>query len=156
MFFSAGGSGAPTVAVFEWCCGRAVVDHAVGRAERALMRSQAEKAHRTSGSATAPKEQPERAVATACRDASPPLSAVRSPDHTVGDDEARSSGTDHPGACVAASGSGVGLAAGVKSNAPPASDVTSGISMPVPTSVSSSVPRGRWGSPAEVRRQLFC
>eukprot|EP01043_Picozoa_sp_COSAG02_P007721 COSAG02_NODE_236_length_27740_cov_49.156073_2_plen_507_part_00 len=166
-----------TLGVFEWCCGHRLVDRAVGRPDRELMRSQAEKAQRaldvSEGSACASasgtsKEHVERAVAKAPIHASPPLSAVRSPDRTAGGDKAHSSGDDpqpsgdqptrgvQPGARTDVRDTkSTSVGANDDANVFRASDITTGIPTRPSTPASSSTAKGQWNSAAEVRRRLF-
>lgn len=168
LYRSHGNTGC-TLGVFEWCCGHMLVDRAVGRPDRELMRAKAEKAVDVSersawaSASAASKERLEQAGAKSSIHASPPLSAVRSPDHTAGSRKARSNGSDHPPKPSggdqttrgAQPGTDVLTCAFVGANAPGANNFTAGISMRPSTPASGSMAKGQWDSAAEVRRRLF-
>lgn len=172
------GEAETTLGVLEWCCGHMLVDRAVGRPDRELMRSQAEKAqgvldvseHSACASASGTsKEHVELAFAKASIHASPPLSAVRSPDRTVGGDKARSSGDDpqpsgdqptcgvQPGARTDVRDATFASVGGANhdANVLGTNNITTGIPTRLSTPASGSTAKAQWDSAAAVRRRLF-
>lgn len=174
----------PNATVFDWCHGHAVVDRAIGRTERELMRSQCEKAagiaiRRSTGASLSITTEEESEVAVALdapiRD-SPPLSAVRSPDDTDGSGISRKYGSScHPRQLNAADQTTFVAKPSTRVDTHGttcARVITSGGGC---TGASSrfreparedkaraetstgllAMPKGRWGSAKEVQRQLF-
>jgi hypothetical protein len=175
---------APAATVLDWCHSHAVVDRAVGRAERELMRSQAEQAQAQEvgmggvdqgGSALEnvtvqlKKERTMQPNASTAADVSPPLSAVKSPDDTPGvsDSTGSSRGSTQAQAWgrgakqLTESKAGAEKSQGKLGLSTTAVAAVNGSMPALPSSSSVSAaagklrPQGAWGSAEEVRRQLF-